>query len=315
VKAKVVPEVKPAAPPKARAQKATPTPPKKNRRFIAWIGIVFLVFVLLIAVSGVGYFGIQQRIARQTADAEFQSAIVAGAASTSTERARVSATAKSAPTQTAAAFLVAQSVTDTPALDDPGSNPTLAAQDNGVATAQALDSWALELDNSKELVFGPNAGSLIHNPGDGLIKAARSDVDLQNFVVSVRFTNPYAHQEHSWDYGIFFRHSGENDQFRLVVRSDQTWVLRNTSGQPDGPVIQQGAYGDLDVGVGGENILRLVCEDGRGVFYINGALVSELDLTTRISPGDIILVTGVYGGDEVANAATGYQDFTVWEIP
>ncbi len=83
----------------------------------------------------------------------------------------------------------------------------------------------------------------------------------------------------------------------------------------DVPAIAEGFLSKLDTIKDGTNWIRLICQDGWGVFYVNGAIVKELDLSAWTSPGDIWIATGLLIGDEINGKSTSFQDFTVWSIP
>jgi hypothetical protein len=111
------------------------------------------------------------------------------------------------------------------------------------------------------------------------------------------------------------RHEAKNAQYRFVVLSDKTWTLLNNSGDADGAVIAQGEIPDLDVTAGGSNLMRLVLQNARGFFFLNGRLVGEFDTSARTNAGGIFIVTGVYQGDEAAGYSTAFSDFSIWSIP
>ena len=169
--------------------------------------------------------------------------------------------------------------------------------------------------NNRTLVVGPIDGDLQHNAQDSLITVKQASVDLRDFVVEVTFSNPYDTTKGNWDYGILFRHAGNNQHFRLAIRSDQKWVLLNNTGDPDGVVLQDGDLPALNLEAGGTNSIRLISQGTQGFFYLNDNLVAELDLSARTNSGDIFLATGIYLGDEIDGYSTGYSQFSVWSVP
>jgi hypothetical protein len=192
-----------------------------------------------------------------------------------------------------------------------GAEATKDAGVGATATARVLplvqEGW--------RLVSGPLAGGMAHEPQDGLIGAVKAPVNLKDFVMQATFFNPYASDVGSWDYGFVFRHTGPNQHYRLMVRSDRTWLLRHNDGDVDGEIIARGTFPALDTGHNAANTLKLVAQGERGEFFINDSLVQELDLSARSNPGAVYLVTGVLRGDEVAGYETGFQDFSVWSAP
>jgi len=205
--------------------------------------------------------------------------------------------------------------------DKPPANlqATIAAGAQATSTAQA---WAtvtaitqLNADEGWELAFGPLTGSLEHNPEDGRLKANIAPVDLNNFVAEATFINPYAASTGSWDYGFMFRHAGSNQQFRLVILSDKSWLLRNNTGTTDGEIVEQGEFTDLDISDGGTNHIKLVCDGADGTLFINDIQVTELDLSARTNSGDVIITTGILSGNQIQGSFTEYQNFTIWALP
>lgn len=183
------------------------------------------------------------------------------------------------------------------------------------ATRQALDGYLAGIDASKIQVFGPASGSLVHNSGNKLIESYDSNVNLANFVVQSRIFNPYAIDVGSWDYGLVVRHAGKDEQYRLVIKSDKEWLLMNNTGSADGTIIAEGLLPQLDTGDGGSNMVKLIMQVGRGMFFLNDELIAEFDVSARMSAGDIMVASGMYQGDEVDGYTTSFSEFTIWSIP
>jgi hypothetical protein len=79
-------------------------------------------------------------------------------------------------------------------------------------------------------------------------------------------------------------------------------------------VLTEGTIPGLDINEGSSNHIRLIAWEDRGWFYMNGELISELDLSSQYS-GGIMIATGLYKGHEITGKLTEYQDFTVWSLP
>lgn len=249
-------------------------------------GIAVVACLGLFALIGLYMIG-QQSFAQQTADAETRATL--------SERVRTTSTAQSAALHTADAITQA----------------TAQAQ----ATSAAALAYVSGLEKQATLVYGPSSGSISHDPANNLIEDFDAQVDLRNFILQARFTNPYGLEVADWDYGFILRHEAKNAQYRFVVLSDRTWTLLNNSGDADGVVVAQGEVPDLDTSAGGTNLLRLVFQNERGLFFLNDRLVSEFDGSPRTNAGGIFIVTGVYQGDEAVGYATAFSDFTIWSIP
>lgn len=282
----VMPPPRPAVPMPAipHAPAYQPAPEKKSRSSF-WVG---LIVFLIICLAGALLAGIlasqgQQTSGQQTNDANARLAAARG---------QQTATAQLGATLTA--------------MYD-------AAQVQ--STRQAREALIAAAENTKIVVFQPTSGELTHNADDTAMAGRGTGVNLRNFIAEARLYNPYAASDGGWDYGFAFRTTGGNNEFRLVVGFDRTWVLMNNTGGPQGIVIARGELPDLDVSADGSHLIRLIAKDERGVFLLDGNVVADLDLSAHINSGDIFLFTGMYKGHERNRFATLYTDLTVWSIP
>jgi hypothetical protein len=185
------------------------------------------------------------------------------------------------------------------------------------ATAQARINKAAELSHleaSRSLVYGPNLGALDHTT-TGAIAAQDAGVNLVNFIIEARFFNPYSTSQGAWDYGFILRHAEKNTHFRFVIKSEKSWALVNNTGGPDGAIIDQGELPSLDVTENGSNLIKLIFQAERGWFFLNGELITELDLSERLNPGAIFIATGMFQGDGMVGSSTHYSDFSIWSLP
>ena len=60
------------------------------------------------------------------------------------------------------------------------------------------------------------------------------DARLSDFMVEGTFFNPFDANDGPWDYGVMFRRTGGNEQYRLFVQSDKDWSLRLAQSQNGG---------------------------------------------------------------------------------
>ncbi len=272
------------------------------RRKSLWIIVVALVILCLGAIGAPTGWAIyrNQMDERATADAREQATMQESEKRTSTAEFRTTATSRFQATSTAHAKEIA--------------GITATAQAQSVATAQALEAYVASVIANRALVYGPKSQYLTHNASDEKIEYESASVSLKNFIVEVRFINPYSISEGSWDIGIVFR-TTENGQYRLVITSNGGWQLYRVEKDADVPAIAEGVLSTLDTTKDGTNWIRLICQNGWGVFYVNGAVIKELDLSAWTSLGDIWIATGLLKGDEINGKSTGFQDFTVWSIP
>ena len=160
-------------------------------------------------------------------------------------------------------------------------------------------------------VFGPVNGELLHE-ADSTLESIYTGVNLSNFIARATVLNPYATSIGSWDFGILFRQEVTDEELRLVVRSDGVWNLNNRSAEGDS-FVQDGTVSEfLNLNEGGSNEITLVAFDEVGLFFLNGHLISKLDLSARDAFGEVALGTGFYSSNKQAGESTGYEDFTVW---
>lgn len=162
-------------------------------------------------------------------------------------------------------------------------------------------------------LIGPLSGALAHDPGDSKIESEFASVNLQDFMVTVTFFNPFDEGE-NWDYGLFFRQTDADNEMRLVIRSDGSWNLNNRQGNEDNFVQEDVIRTRFNSGLGEPNKITVIARGEQGYFYFNNQFVTILDLSGRLDAGDIAIATGFYADSEQAGAETAYSDFQVWEL-
>ena len=175
---------------------------------------------------------------------------------------------------------------------------------NFVSTVQA---------GQNRLTF-PRSGDLAHD-ADDLGESYLVEVNRRDFMTEAVFFNPYPTEQGKWDYGFLFRDEGGNRQYRLILNADKTWELYNRTGTGDGDLINRGDVVNFDTSASGSNWVRLICDGDKGLLYVNGDFVAELDLSARTNGGDVAVATGMHAGHEIKGEATRYEGFTVWAIP
>ena len=160
-------------------------------------------------------------------------------------------------------------------------------------------------------VFGPANGSLLHE-ADNTLESEYTGVNLSNFIARATVLNPYGTNVGSWDFGILFRQESPDEELRLVVRSDGLWNLNNRSDEGDS-FVQDGTVSEfLNLNEDGSNEITLVAFNEVGLFFLNGHLISKLDLSERDEFGEVALGTGFYSSNKQAGEITGYENLTVW---
>ncbi|PID85857.1 MAG: hypothetical protein CSB13_05900 [Chloroflexi bacterium] len=179
-----------------------------------------------------------------------------------------------------------------------------------VAVAEMRDETASEFP--VPAVFGPANGGLTYS-NDNVVEAVYAGVNLSNFVAQVDMVNPHSLAEDGWDFGFIFRQVGADEELRLVVRSDGFWSLNQRRAGRDN-IYQEGTANleYLNLETGDSNRLTLAAFDDLGLFFLNGNLISSLDLSVNGNFGDIGLGTDFYAHNKQAGQITVYENFTVW---
>jgi hypothetical protein len=209
-------------------------------------------------------------------------------------------------TPTATATATATS-TSTPTPDFAGTEAAIQT-----ATRRSFDVAAQRAAAGAVPLFEPRSGELRHTTRNAP-EIVRAEVQVRNLVVEALFSNPYGAEEGRWDYGFFFRHDGENRQYRLAVVSDGRWRLTLRDGDAT-TIVQEGLLTNLNAAADGRNLLRLVVEDSRAWFFVNGQFVAQLDVSAKRVAGDVQLFTGVFSGNKINGRSTRYSGFVVSEI-
>lgn len=196
-----------------------------------------------------------------------------------------------------------------PAAPTPSAVPATA-----VVNPRAAEIARLAYARQAKLMFGPQDGSLKHNPDNSTIEAFTPADSLANFALEVEFFNPYSVTAHPWDYGFIFRHAGRNDQYRLVIFSTRAWELTYNIKNPNGILVRKGIINNLDLKEGKSNRFLLICMGETGWLYVNDELISELNVSARSQTGRLAIGTGFMSGDEKAGQATQFHNLTVWSL-
>ena len=166
---------------------------------------------------------------------------------------------------------------------------------------------------SLEPAFGPEDGTLPHMVG-GVVRSYPANVDLLNFVADVTVTNPYDVERGNWDIGYAFREAGTGELFWLVLQANRDWVLLNRIAREDS-ILERGEVETLNVAEAGQNRFTLIARDGRGYMLVNDSLVATLNLSDRLTSGNVKIVTAFFRGNDIPGEETRYQSFTVWPLP
>jgi serine/threonine protein kinase len=248
-----------------------------------------------------------------TATATFTA--TASATHTETATATATLTASSTPPPTFTATVTPSHTATFTATATPNVEQTATAQIT--STARAYEAAVNALIRAGEAnKFGPEEGILAHKSAasDNNVVETKADNKIAaDFVAEATFTNPFAvaaGANQNWDYGFFFR-SDNNRQYRFFLRSNNGGEFVLLLREADTKVVARGAVAGLNLSEGGTNSVRLAAEGGRGILFVNGLFVAELDLSARLQRGTISITTGALIENQQAGKTTRYSQ---WQI-
>jgi hypothetical protein len=205
----------------------------------------------------------------------------------------------------AAAVVVCVTVIVIVALLNQPKTPAEKAQ--ATATAQASNG---------SVVFGPQNGTIKHDPSDTLIETVvATNVTLGDLGIEATFFNPYAATASTpWDYGFIFRSTTGGSQYRLTVESSGDWSLDLVLDKTTGDVNQSvgsGKLSNLATTAQGQNHLALSVKGDTALFFVNDTYIATIDVSGLRGAGSVSIATGMVKGDEVTGKSTGYSNFKV----
>jgi serine/threonine-protein kinase len=290
------PPERPLYPPPGPPNLPPPAPPVPPRRRGLGLVAFGVVTVLLLLVAG---FVVMNQVAASTSSnataTAVQGTLAAQATTTAVADARIAGqimatrTARAGVTGTAHAETTATAVAET--------------------TASAMLAAIDDLAQQGVPVYGPLDGQL--NMEQDQIATLPTGVNLRNFVVEAQFHNPYDSTRGAWDYGFLFRHTGLNNEYRLVVNSTGHWGL----GLTESNLSQYQELPGLDTSPSGSNLLRLVVKDDKGYFFVNNDYVATLNLSPKMADGDIYAASAIVQGESLPGEVTRFDGFKVWALP
>jgi serine/threonine-protein kinase len=305
------------------APQVQPRPGGRRSSRVVGIGIGVLVVICLGIVGGGIWVATNLIPASRTTTIEEASPVATKAAevvdlaATETAVALIATRDQQSLDATTAAEIPPTATAVPPTTDAESATPAAGQTADLLATPQALEAAATAAAADVEIVrpasglkpiFGPSSGEMPHIE-DEFLESVYADPSPADFVASATFTNPSAG---AWDYGYIFRQAAADNEMRLVVHSDGFWNVNNRGGDEDVFVAEGEIGGLLDVSDGGQNELILAAIGERGYFFLNGRFIATLDLSSRITAGDLAVATGFYTDSERPGASTAYTDFTVW---
>ena len=151
--------------------------------------------------------------------------------------------------------------------------------------------------------YGPASGVLEHEPGQ--ISGHDSGAWSRNFVAEAEFTNPPGN---AWDYGFIIRNP-EYDRLDVIALADDRQWFHYTSepGDADYTTVDRGRISAGNFR--NSNHLLLIAIEEIGLLFVNGQLISQLDLSRNLDHGYVTAMGGFF------NNHTGepeFQNFNLW---
>ena len=150
--------------------------------------------------------------------------------------------------------------------------------------------------------YGPANGELEYEAG--FISEHSSEVWTSDLVTEATFTSAPGRD---WDYGFVIRNPESNRLEVIGVTGDNRWFHETRDVGEDEYTEMSG--GRLSLRLRQENHLMLFAIEDWGLFFVNGQLVSRLDLSHNMEHGSVSTMGGFY------NDHTGepsFENFKIW---
>ena len=154
--------------------------------------------------------------------------------------------------------------------------------------------------------FGPRDGSLMSDEGNAVL---RTGVQLADFVSEATFAG--ALPPAVW---MTMRVDGKYENLHLVALGETDgsfiWQHGRIQDRSDIEVAQSGVLSNIRTGARARNRIRVAAYGERGLLFVNGAFIAELDFSGVTNAGDIQLVAI----NESGPVSARFEDFTVTPI-
>ena len=150
--------------------------------------------------------------------------------------------------------------------------------------------------------YGPAAGDLEYEPG--LLSVHDSGVWARDLIAEARFTS---RPGWAWDYGFVVRNSSYNRLEVIGVTDNNRWFHKTRDvGDDEYTTV---AEGSLSASLNSKNHLLVLALGDSGLFFVNGELVSRLDLSHNLDYGDVAAL-GRFFSDSTGEPS--FDNFNVW---
>ena len=174
---------------------------------------------------------------------------------------------------------------------------------------------AVVLTQTPRYVFGPESGSITHDPDSGWIGTYDTGTSLSDGIIEARFFNPHSIQDGAWSSGFLFR-SGRFDEFHIVViHSSGNWYHNLRLGDVETEREMEWKYSDnISTSANSSNHIRIIVKGSQGWMFINEKFEGELDLSGLTGDGRVGAIISYFQGDGIAGETTQFEDFTIREL-
>jgi hypothetical protein len=152
------------------------------------------------------------------------------------------------------------------------------------------------------------SGDLVE--GVGVIQGIYPEIVTANSYIRATFTNP-DDLSVPYDIGFGIRHVEGNNQLRLIITTDDQWML----GVGDQPAYQTGKAHGFQSEPGEQNTIEIVADGDTGYLAIDGTVVGILDLSQSSAAGDVWVAAGLNESDIVSGRTSTVTDFEIWALP
>lgn len=162
-------------------------------------------------------------------------------------------------------------------------------------TSTILTPLIIESENS--LISGPLSGQLTTD-NDAYIESYITDVNIDNFITSINIQPPSTIPAEGWDFGLLFRHTASDYQYRLIFEiypsMSGSWGFYSRQGEDSDRL----KSGNLVFDPEQDLVVQLLALGEIGLLFWQGNLVAVLDLSDRTISGDIFFATDMYGDNQ-----------------
>ena len=161
--------------------------------------------------------------------------------------------------------------------------------------------------------YGPVNGTIEHDPSDEHIDTHTSSAWLADGIIEARFFNPFSASEGDWTSGFLIRIGSTGNRHAIIIDNNVGWHHYLRKGESDSK-LAEGTSEHISTLQSDSNHIRIVAFGGKGWLFVNGALVSNLDLSGLIGSGGVDAVGAYFSSHALAGRLTGFEDFTIWSV-